>query len=279
MPAPTTTTGSADATPAVRGRRRVAQAPSATPAAAADEACRKARRLAGRFVPALHGLRRRPGPCAACSGRDAATGARARTAVCGAPCLLDLGRERESVAISRAERERRSRLRYNGIREPCRRRTRSGIDEGPSRIGGADRRRRLHERSTGPRRHAQGRVRPHLRRHAAELERRRPALRGLGDLPRQGLAGRSRTASTPRRPAAGSGRSSSAPTTAARPGTSPARRPASRPPRRTAYPRARATSSSTTPRPRPASRSPRTSGTTARSTPGSSSASGTSSPR
>ena len=56
-------------------------------------------------------------------------------------------------------------------------------------------------------------------------------------------------ASTPRSPAAGSGRSFSAPTTAARPGTSPARRRASRPRRPTACPRARATSSSTTPSP------------------------------
>ena len=48
-------------------------------------------------------------------------------------------------------------------------------------------------------------------------------------------------------------------------------------PARTACRWARATGSSTTPRPRPASRSPPTSGTTARSTPGSSSASGTSS--
>ena len=34
----------------------------------------------------------------------------------------------------------------------------------------------------------------------------RPALRGLGDLPPQGLAGRSRTGSTRRSPAAGSAR-------------------------------------------------------------------------
>ena len=47
----------------------------------------------------------------------------------------------------------------------------------------------------------------------------RPALRRLGDLSPQGLAGRSRTASTPRSPAAGSARSSSDRTTAARRGT------------------------------------------------------------
>ena len=48
----------------------------------------------------------------------------------------------------------------------------------------------------------------------------RPALCRLGDLSPEGIAGRSRTASTPRNRAAGSGRSFSAPTMAARPGTS-----------------------------------------------------------
>ena len=88
--------------------------------------------------------------------------------------------------------------------------------------------------------HAQGRVRPHRGRHAAKLGGQRPALRRLGDLPPQRLAGRPATGSTPRRPAAGSARSSSAPTTAARPG-----------------------SRSATTSPTPATRRRRTSGTTA----------------
>ena len=64
--------------------RRVAHAPRATPAAAAAEACRNARRW-----PPLRASAARPppdpGPRAARAGRAAATGARARTTVCGAP--------------------------------------------------------------------------------------------------------------------------------------------------------------------------------------------------
>jgi hypothetical protein len=48
----------------------------------------------------------------------------------------------------------------------------------------------LNERCTGTGRHAQGRVRPDLGRHAQAVGGQRPALRGLGDLPREGLAGR-----------------------------------------------------------------------------------------
>ena len=47
------------------------------------------------------------------------------------------------------------------------------------------------ERRAGPGRHAQGRVRPHARTASAKRwDVERPALRGLGDLPRQGLARR-----------------------------------------------------------------------------------------
>ena len=72
--------------------------------------------------------------------------------------------------------------------------------------------------------HPQGRVHSHLRRPARALARQRAALRRLGDLSPQRLAGRSEPASTPRKPAAGSGRSSSAPTTAGKHGTSRAAR-------------------------------------------------------
>ena len=47
-----------------------------------------------------------------------------------------------------------------------------------------------HERRTGTGRHAEGRVRPDVGRQAREVGRQRPALRGLGDLPPQGLARR-----------------------------------------------------------------------------------------
>ena len=77
----------------------------------------------------------------------------------------------------------------------------------------------LDEWGAGARRHAQGRVRPDRRRQARELGRQRPALRGLGDLPPEGLAGRPESDLRVADRAAGSARSSSAPTTAARPGS------------------------------------------------------------
>src|SRR3989442_420993 len=46
------------------------------------------------------------------------------------------------------------------------------------------------ERGTGTGRDTQGRVRPDLRREARAVGRQRPALRRLGDLPRQGIPGR-----------------------------------------------------------------------------------------
>ena len=75
------------------------------------------------------------------------------------------------------------------------------------------------ERRTGTGRHAQGRVHPDGGWPARRLDGRRAALRRLGDLPRQRVAGRSGPAVRLGRRAAGSGRSCTAPTTAARPGT------------------------------------------------------------
>ena len=64
-----------------------------------------------------------------------------------------------------------------------------------------------HEQRASAGRHEEGRVHPDVGRQAAEVGRQRAALRGLGDLPPQGLAGRSRTGSTRRSRAAGSARS------------------------------------------------------------------------
>src|SRR2546430_5436496 len=51
-----------------------------------------------------------------------------------------------------------------------------------------------HESSAGTRRHTQRRVRSGVRRKAQTLGRQRPPLRGLGDLPPQGLSRRSESA-------------------------------------------------------------------------------------
>ena len=75
-----------------------------------------------------------------------------------------------------------------------------------------------HERRASAGRHTEGRVRPDVGRQASEVGRERAALRRLGDLPHEGIAGRSRIASTRRSRAAGSARSFSDRTTAARRG-------------------------------------------------------------
>ena len=115
--------------------------------------------------------------------------------------------------------------------------------------------RRRHERRTTPGRHAEGRFRPQRRWQAGPLGGLRSLLRGLGDLPYEGLAGGAQPACGPPNPAAGSARSCSDPTTEGRPG------------------RRSATSSLTTACPAP------TSGMTALSIRGSSRGSGTSSRR
>ena len=137
--------------------------------------------------------------------------------------------------------------------------------------------RRNHEHGPRSGRHTQRRVHPDLRRQArrsgTSAVRILPDGRCITSRDRRSI----RIASMRRRPAAGSGRSSSAPTTAARPGISRERRPGSRP--RAGPPKAASNKFVYDASPETASRSPLTSGTTARSIPGSSSGCGISSLR
>ena len=107
-----------------------------------------------------------------------------------------------------------------------------------------------------------------------KMGRQRPLVRAAGN----SITSRDRPliliACMPRRPAVGSGRSSNAQTTAAKHGINPAHLRANRPPPRMACPRERAINLSMIRRLHPGSPSRRTSGTTARSTHGSSSESG-----